>query len=62
MKLRMLRMEEREKGREEGEKLGINKITQLMQKLIADGKKDELEAIATDANLRAELFKQYGIV
>ena len=65
MKLRMLRMEWREEalaeGRAEGEESGMNKFAQLVQKLLADGRNDEIEAFATDENRRVELFKHYGI-
>ena len=39
----------------------MNKFAQLIQKLLTDGKVEEAQQAATDANRRDELFKLYGI-
>ena len=53
--------EEREDGREEGREEGENKLGQLITKLLADGKNDEIGVVAANKAHRHELYLQYGI-
>lgn len=48
---------DREEGREEGE----SKILALMNRLIADGRIEELKCIGYDKQVREALYKEYGI-
>ena len=56
---------DREKSRKEGIKEGIEKgekrVLQLCQKLLEDGRNEELIRIAEDEKLREELYREYGL-
>lgn len=54
-----------EKGREEGEKIGLERASERYSKLILilskENKNDLIIKIASDPEYREELYKQYGI-
>lgn len=49
--------EAEDRGRKEGE----NRMGQLINVLLRDGKSDELQKVATDESRRMELYRQRGI-
>ena len=60
-----VREESQRIGMEEGIKEGIEKgekrVLQLCQKLLEDGRNEELIRIAEDEKLREELYREYGL-
>lgn len=54
--MRNERREWREIGREEGE----NRVVQLMQKLMDDGKTEEMKRALSDPTYREQLYREYG--
>lgn len=54
-----------EKGREEGEKIGLERASERYSKLILilskENKNDLIIKIASDPEYREELYKQYGL-
>ena len=48
---------EREEGREEGE----NRAVKLMQKLIEDGRDENLKRVLIDREYREQLYQEYGL-
>lgn len=49
------------KGREEGERIGEDRISRLYQRLIADGKMEDLKKAASDPEHRKGLLNAYGL-
>ncbi len=60
--MRVVRQEDREEGREEGREKGQQLINTLIQRLLADGRTEELQRSTTDAELQMKLLKEYGVV
>lgn len=57
-----MKMEERDRLiREEGEKLGEERINELNLRLIAEKRYDDLEKAAKDHEYRQKLYEEYGI-
>ena len=55
------RKEGRKEGIQEGIKEGEQRVLQLCQKLLEDGRNEELIRIAEDEKLREELYREYGL-
>ncbi len=55
--MRVVREEGREEGREE-----IRKLNELVRRLLADGRTDELQRSTTDLELQTKLLKEYGLL
>ncbi len=53
--------EGREQGKAEGLTQGESRLALLLKALLADGRDDEVARIATDPDLRSELYRSYGI-
>ena len=53
--------EGRKEGIQEGIKEGEQRVLQLCQKLLEDGRDEELSRIAEDEKLREELYREYGL-
>ena len=51
----------RKEGIQEGIKEGEQRVLQLCQKLLEDGRNEELIRIAEDEKLREELYREYGL-
>ncbi len=51
----------REQGKVEGLAQGESRFALLLEALLADGRDDDVERIATDSALRSELYRSYGI-
>ena len=49
------------KGIKEGREEGEQRVLQLCQKLLEDGRNEELSRIAEDEKLREELYREYGL-
>ena len=50
-----------EKGREEGREEADVKFSLLLQKLIAQGKNDDIQRISVDKEYREQLYEEYGL-
>lgn len=50
-----------EEGIKEGREEGEQRVLQLCQKLLEDGRNEELSRIAEDEKLREELYREYGL-
>ena len=50
-----------EQGKAEGLTQGESRFALLLKALLADGRGDDVERIATDPALRSELYRSYGI-
>lgn len=50
-----------EEGIKEGIEKGEKRVLQLCQKLLEDGRNEELIRIAEDEKLREELYREYGL-
>jgi hypothetical protein len=46
----------------EGINLGENKLAQLINKMVADNKSEDITKITTDENTRKGYYKKYNIV
>ena len=55
------REEAREEGRTQGQLQGEERINLLNQKLIDDGRLDELKRAAKDKSFQKQILKEYGI-
>ena len=55
------RKEGREEGRAEGREEGENRLIQLMSKLYAVGRGEEVERVTHDEAYRKELYKEFGL-
>lgn len=53
--------EERAEGKAEGEKLGIERYSQLIIKLTMDGRQDDIIKAASDTSVLQELYKEYQL-
>ena len=54
-------LEAEERGREEGEKRGIERINKLHSLLIKDKRFEDLERSTSDKDFQKQLMEQYGI-
>ena len=52
---------EREIAREEGREEGENRAVKLMQKLIEDGRDENLKRVLIDREYREQLYQEYGL-
>ncbi len=52
---------EREIAREEGREEGENRAVKLMQKLIEDGRDENLKRVLVDLEYREQLYQEYGL-
>ena len=50
-----------EKGREQGREEANAKFSLLLQKLIAQGKNDDIQRISVDKEYREQLYEEYGL-
>ncbi len=57
MTLQVLLDDKKEEGREEGE----NKLGKLIQRLISEGRNDQIEIVIADKEKRQQAYKMYGI-
>ncbi len=55
------REEGREESREEGREEANAKFSLLLQKLIAQGKNDDIQRISVDKEYREQLYEEYGL-
>ena len=53
--------EGREIGREIGRKVGEEKLALLLQKLLAQGKNEDIQRISVDKEYRKHLYEEYGL-
>jgi hypothetical protein len=60
--LRQGRIEGHNEGRIEGINLGENRLAQLINKMVADDKSDDIIKVTTDENIRKEYYKKYNIL
>ena len=51
----------KEEGREEGREEANAKFSLLLQKLIAQGKNDDIQRISVDKEYREQLYEEYGL-
>ena len=51
----------REIGRKEGRKEADAKFSLLLQKLLAQGKNDDIQRISVDKEYRKQLYEEYGL-
>lgn len=56
-----LRRQAIEISREEGQKIGKNKINELNRKLTQENRLDDLKRAANDETYQNELLKEYGL-
>jgi hypothetical protein len=56
------RIEGHNEGRIEGINLGENRLAQLINKMVADDKSDDIIKVTTDENIRKEYYKKYNIL
>ena len=50
----------REEGREEGEQMAEERMSRLIEKLLQEGRREELERAAKDAPYRRKLLEELG--
>ena len=50
------------KGRAIGEAIGEERLSTLLNRLIMDGRSAEIQSVATNAETRKRLYKEYGIL
>ncbi|MEE3422449.1 MAG: hypothetical protein VZR11_07105 [Succinimonas sp.] len=48
-------------GREIGRKVGEEKLSLLLQKLLAQGKNEDIQRISVDKEYRKQLYEEYGL-
>ena len=48
-------------GREIGRKVGEEKLSLLLQKLLAQGKNEDIQRISVDKEYRKHLYEEYGL-
>jgi hypothetical protein len=60
--LKQGRIEGHNEGRIEGINLGENRLAQLINKMVADDKSDDIIKVTTDENIRKEYYKKYNIL
>ncbi len=57
----LFKEEGREESREEGREEANAKFSLLLQKLIAQGKNDDIQRISVDKEYREQLYEEYGL-
>lgn len=50
----------REEGREEGEQMAEERMSRLIEKLLQEGRREELERAAKDTSYRRKLLEELG--
>ncbi len=61
MTLQVLLNDTKEEGREEGREEGENKLGKLIQRLISEGRNDQIKIVIADKGKRQQAYKTYGI-
>ena len=51
-----------QENQEIGKKIGETRVRTLVEKLIADGRYEDIEKMVTDEEYLQELYEEYGII
>jgi hypothetical protein len=49
-------------GLKEGRAVGENKLAELINRLLADNRQEDIARVTSDENVRRKMYEEYGIV